>query len=128
MNKIFKLNYKWRFFLFGFSFILVFIIAIFIPVYIAERRSLILGLILIMIVLAGFLVFGALSTKIIVSADGLISFAFGKSKLISWKNFEKIEINPVNSMMFAKLTNPPNEIFAISPFIKNIFSGDLLLE
>ena len=128
MSNTYTLNRHWRFSLFGFAFLLLVFIGILVPVYISQRELVILALILAMIVLSGLLVFGAHTTRLATSPDGLLSCAFGKCTLIPWENFDKVEIHPVNSLIFATLKEPPKNIVALSPFFNNGSETDLLAE
>jgi len=128
MSKTYSLNRKWKILLGGLSILLITFASVFIPIYLSGESWLFLGLALVMFALSALLIFGAFSTKIVVSSNGITSFAFWKSNIINWDNIEAIEINPVNLLIFAKLRNPPNEMFAISPFATNDQIDNLLRE
>ena len=128
MSKTYSINRKWKILLGGLSILLITFASVFIPIYLSGESWLFLGLALVMFALSTLLIFGAFSTKIVVSSNGITSFAFWKSNIINWDNIEAIEINPVNLLIFAKLRNPPNEMFAISPFATNDQIDNLLRE
>jgi hypothetical protein len=126
MSKTYQLNQAWKSILIGLSIVLIIFISIFISAYSFEKFWIFWGSMLIMFVLSGLLVFGAFSTKIVVSSNGIISFAFGKSTIISWENIASIEINPINYLILAKFKNPPNDFFVLSPFTTKKQLRDLL--
>jgi hypothetical protein len=128
MSKTYSLNRKWKILFSGISILLIVFASVFIPIYLSGASWLFLGLALIMFALSALLIFSVFSTKIVISSKGISSFAFWKSNIIDWNNIEAIEINPVNLLIFAKLRNPPNEIFAISPFTTNNQIDNLLRE
>lgn len=128
MNKIYPINYRWKFLLALVTIILIAFTFIMVTVYMYEKSLFFLLLAFLMFILSGILIFGILNNKIIVSSDGITSFIFGRSRHVSWVQIQSVEINPFNLHVFARILNASSDIFSISMFINSIRSNKLLYE